>query len=144
MINDNYKTIAISVSTRSRHLEGIAAATIIPGMICDLSSSGAINVDTYDAGGVDQKPCAVIVAVENIYDGGTIDTNYTAGDKIYLRHLVPGDVFHGIAAEAITKGEYLCGDGSGRLKGSTDPLKGNMLALESAVLGARVVVSVGY
>jgi len=84
----------LDVSSCSKSLEGIVSAgeTIIPGEVVQyLASAGTI--ERYH--GVTLNLAALLIAVENTAQGLGVDDAYTAGQRIYFRHMRPGDLFLG-------------------------------------------------
>ena len=50
----------------------------------------------------------MLVAIENMVEGKTVEDNYAALTTIYYRHLRPGDLFWGrVAGAAVLAGEPL-------------------------------------
>lgn len=80
-------TIQLAINTRSKYLEGPAAAAILPGSICKMTATGGWTPVSAAAG-----LYSPIIAVESKAGGGGILDQYEIGAQVYLRHLLPGDI----------------------------------------------------
>jgi uncharacterized protein (AIM24 family) len=101
--------------------EGLAAATVTPGKLLEITSSGKMQHHS-TANGATQ---GVRVALETIHaDAPTteqIDATYASGDVLYYAAALPGDVYYMFLAgsQTVIKGAYLASDGSGNLQAIT-------------------------
>lgn len=152
---DKYNTICISVSSNSRYLEGylrVANSQVAPGYLVKRWKPVAGDGTRYPVYGYpyENPDGPVIVVVENVYEGKSVHDNYLPGEKIYLRHLLPGDTFFGIAAVEIEEAERVAiGNTTGKIVVSTTvaaststcyPVIG--YALQDAAIGDRVPIAV--
>lgn len=83
--------ISIDFNVSGPSLEGIAATPIYPGAILKRLNDREVMPNDVEMGSV--QP---LVAVENRYKGIGISVPYAAGDTVYMRYCLPGDVFYGI------------------------------------------------
>ena len=102
-----------------RHEEGVAGATITPGMLIDTGAAGTLAPHA-SAGGVAEKA----FAIEDALQGKTINDNYASGSRVSYVLAAPGDVVYGWLAsgEKTTTASFLTSNGDGTLKvaGGTD------------------------
>lgn len=93
-------TIMVSVGADSPYLEGTTSGTIYPGMLVERTlTPGEYHATNQTAG--EYSP---LFAVENIYQGKTVDDPYLAGERVMMRYGRTGDVF-------LTKVVYLAAPG---------------------------------
>lgn len=94
-------------------LEGVGSGAILPGHILERDSGGTVSVHSTDGG--DARP--LLVAREEEYCGGAIDTSYADGDNIPYYVMRPGDQFYAIldTSQVVTIGTLLESNGNGRL-----------------------------
>lgn len=94
-----------------RHEEAVAAeATIKPGMLLELNSTGKVIKHNQNGGWAEK-----IIAVEDALQGGTIDSTYDNASIVSFVVASPGDVCYVVlaAGEFITPDMYLCSAGTG-------------------------------
>ncbi len=96
-----------------RHEEGIAGATITPGMLIALNSDGE-----YIPHGTSGIAAERNFALEDALQGRTIADNYTEGELVGFVACVPGDVVFAFLAdgEVVDIGDKLVSNGDGRLQ----------------------------
>lgn len=114
-------TIALSTGpfANSKFEEGICGSTTIyPGMLLIVSGAGTVHPHLTADGFAER-----LVAVENPYAGGTIDTPYTVGVRVMMRIALPGDVFlmKYNGGTALTYGNPLSSNGDGWLRETVTP-----------------------
>lgn len=88
-------------------------ADILPGMLVETNSSDLL-VPHSDAGGWSSK----MFAIEDSYQGRTVDTVYADGDLVQIHRAQPGDKIQAILAgeQVITVDDFLTSNGDGTLK----------------------------
>ena len=91
--------------------EFVAGAAITPGMLVALNASGAVIPHGEAAGNA-----IPMFALEDELQGKTIDDAYAAGDPVQVWVAGRGDIVNAIAGTAITAGDFLVSDGTGKLK----------------------------
>lgn len=91
--------------------EFVAGAAITPGMLVALNASGAVI--PHNAADGNAIP---MFALEDELQGKTIDDVYAAGDPVQVWVAGRGDIVNAIAGTAITAGDFLVSDGTGKLK----------------------------
>jgi hypothetical protein len=111
-------------------IEGVVGATAIkPGMWVRKGTDG-LYVPHPTAGG--DGP--VLIAKENPYNGGTVDTSYAAGDRLFIHVAEPGDVLllRVKTGESIAIGASGISDGAGSFKAvAGTPIKYPVIAEET-------------
>jgi hypothetical protein len=80
-----------------RHEEAVAAGTITPGMLCEITTSGTVQAHS-TAGGRAER----LVALEDALQGNGVDTNYSALDVVQFAVAAPGEVFNLLMASGET------------------------------------------
>lgn len=104
----------IKVKDFLKHIEEFeAAATIIPGMLIEMTS--AEKVQAHSSGGQNIAP--IMFAVEDDLQGNGIDDSYTSGNKAQCWIPQRGDIVYAIVADGqdIDKGDLLESNGDGYL-----------------------------
>lgn len=91
--------------------EFVAGAAITPGMLVALNASGAVIPHGEAAGNA-----IPMFALEDELQGKTIDDAYEAGAPVQVWVAGRGDIVNAIAGTAITAGDFLVSDGTGKLK----------------------------
>ena len=91
--------------------EFVAGDAITPGMLVALNASGAVI--PHNAADGNAIP---MFALEDELQGKTIDDAYAAGDPVQVWVAGRGDIVNAIAGTAITAGDFLVSDGTGKLK----------------------------
>lgn len=100
-----YNTILLSVTSSSPLIEGpasdeeVAGEIIWPGSLCSIkrgnvlgvATDGSIHTCGQSIGGGQVSP--LIIALEDLEEGRTVDDRYYPGDIVKVRHLRAGDVF---------------------------------------------------
>lgn len=106
----------MKVSLYSPLIERLAADTIMPGSLLFLEPSGSVGLFPDDEGA-----CQKIFAIENVYKGGSIDTPYSSGQKLFYRHCRPGDVVLAWLApvQAADEGTFLTSSSGGTVRVTT-------------------------
>lgn len=114
MSTENPKRIVLIGDPRTE--EGQAAATIKPGMLLAMNSSGNL-IPHGSAGGYAER----LYATEDALQGRTIDDNYSSGEKVFVAVAEPGDVIYALLAEgeSTDPSEFLTSAGNGYLKVAT-------------------------
>lgn len=94
--------------------EFIAAGTIVPGMLLELTSEG--KVQAHSTGGGSAVP--IMIALEDELQGNGIDDSYSADDPVQVWVPYRGDEFYGVLAdgENVAIGDYLESAGNGYLR----------------------------
>jgi len=113
-----------------RHEELVAAGTITPGMLCEVTSDGEVQAHSTEGGRAER-----LIAQEDALQGKGVDTDYSADAIVSLAVAGPGDVFNMLVAlgEAGDPGEPVISDGNGALK-----------TVDNATSAAVVVQVIGY
>lgn len=97
----DYNSIIVDINPHAKHLEGVlkidtgrAATTVLPGHLMQyLSDTNAQEFDTSKLSPSRRYYAySIMIAVENIYEGNTINDPYLEGNKVYCRVPLPGDV----------------------------------------------------
>lgn len=121
--------------------EFVAGAAITPGMLVALNASGAVI--PHNAADGNAIP---MFALEDELQGKTIDNAYAAGDPVQVWVAGRGDIVNAIAGAAITAGDFLVSDGTGKLKpAGTAAVQAHSIvgqALAAASSGDRVAVRI--
>lgn len=120
MINDRPRRIHLVKGVESRYEEGRAGATITPGMLIALSSTGVYVPHSVATGNAERN-----FALEDALQGKTIDDNYASGDLTRFIIAGRGDVILGLlkAGQNVANGALLNSDGAGCLQaGTTNPI----------------------
>lgn len=131
-------TIALNISGSSPYIEGIARAVISPGML--------LKRPVFVPHNNEEAAAEPIFAVENIYEGLTIDDDYAIGSIVYARVCRPGDIilaYIGGVFPSVT-GASLDSNGDGSLRVIATPAPGAIIAkaLILAVSGSRAPVRI--
>ena len=100
-----YNTIILSASSSSPLIEGPASdeeqvdEIIYPGNLCDIKRGNVLGIPTdhsiHTCGQAGWQLSPMIIALEDIENGKTIDVRYFPGERVPVRHFRPGDVFLG-------------------------------------------------
>lgn len=95
-----------------RHEELVAAGTISPGMLCEVTTSGTVQAHSTEGGYAER-----LVAEEDALQGNGVDTDYSAADIVSLAVALPGDVFNMLMAsgEDGAPGQAVVSAGDGTL-----------------------------
>lgn len=108
--------------------EYLAAGTIKPGMLVELTSANKVQAHSLNNG-----PALVAFATEDEFQGKTIDDNYSADDKVQVWIPQRGDVAYALlaAGEETEIGDLLISDGKGALKvaDASDALDGAIVGV---------------
>jgi hypothetical protein len=93
-----------------RHEEAVAAGTITPGMLCEITTSGTIQAHS-TAGGRGER----LVALEDALQGRGVDTDYSAAEIVQFAVMEPGGVFNMLmaAGETGSPGQEVVSGGDG-------------------------------
>jgi len=105
----------VKLKNYSNHIEeGLAAAAITPGMLCELSSTA----NTYQKHSSAGENAARIFALEDELQGKGIDDDYSAADRVQLWYPAPGDMVYAILedGENVSRGDLLESAGTGNLR----------------------------
>lgn len=100
-----YNTILLSVNSASPLIEGpctdeeIASEIVWPGSLCSIKRGNVLGVATdhsvhtcgQSVGGGQVSP--LIIALEDLENGRTVNDRYYPGEIVKVRHLRPGDIF---------------------------------------------------
>jgi hypothetical protein len=133
MANTDNNTIALQVSTTSAYYEAYCYNdAITPGMLCMRFDANTITPHSNNAGAAEN-----MYALEDGYQGRTIDDSYQAGDRVYTRICRSGDVVLAWVRNALplAMGAFLMSHGGGTLAGNghltniTTPEVGGVLAV---------------
>jgi hypothetical protein len=111
--------------------EGVAGATILPGMLVGVQSDGTIDYHK-DEGGFAEKA----FAVENALAGKTITDAYSADDLIQYNIQRPGSIVQALVkdGEDVDIGDMLFSHGDGYLR----PLDTSSLATNAFPVGVAL------
>ena len=96
------KTVLLKGDPLGQEYPVNAAQTVVPGELVALQTNGTVQ---RAAAGAALVP--IMIAREEDYTGGSIDTAYAAGERCPLWHLKPGDEFYGFVTAAVTVGAGL-------------------------------------
>lgn len=93
--------------------EKVAAGTITPGMLVELTSADKVQAHSTEAG-VAEK----MFAYEDEHQGNTISDDYSAADYVQLWLPQRGDVVYALLADGEDAGigDFLVSDGAGKLR----------------------------
>ena len=69
--------------------ELVAASTISPGMLLEVIAAGTIQAHSTEGGRAER-----IIALEDEFQGKTVDDDYSADDPVQIAVAVPGEVFN--------------------------------------------------
>lgn len=96
-----------------RHEEAVAAGTVTPGMLCEMTSSGTVQAHSSEGGRAER-----LIALEDALQGRGVDTNYSAADIVTLAVAAPGEVFNLLMAsgEDGQPGDEVISAGDGTIK----------------------------
>ena len=105
------KTIMLNCGDDPRRYEDKADATIYPGYMLRVTSTGVAVHAT-----VGQK-CATIFAIENSLEGDDIDDAYATAERLQYVHAKPGDEVLAVLANGqnVARGALLESAGNGQL-----------------------------
>jgi len=94
--------------------ELIAAGTITPGMLLEVTSAGKVQAHSTEGGRAER-----IVALEDALQGSTVDDDYSADDPVQIEVVAPGSVMNMLisAGEALNPGDEVFSYGDGTLAG---------------------------
>jgi len=106
--------------------EAVAAATITPGMLLELTSDGEVQPHS-DSDGFSER----LFATEDALQGNDIDDDYSDGDIVNYALARPGDVIYAWLAggEVSTVGKHLISNGDGCLHGVGSGSYGHPIAV---------------
>lgn len=90
-----------------------AGQTVVPGELLSHLAAGTVQRHGVAVATTFNEP--LMVAREEEYVGGSIDTPYAAGDRCPYMILRPGDEWYGIAAGAIAAGAFVEFAAAGRV-----------------------------
>jgi hypothetical protein len=109
-----------------------ANATITPGMLIELMSTGKVRAHSTSGGNAVR-----MFALEDELQGNGIDDNYSAADRVQCWNAVPGEEVYAILAdgETIAIGDFLESNGAGLLQKHTSDVE----SFESAEAGSITV-----
>lgn len=98
--------------TQWRHEELVAAGTITPGMLCEVTTSGTVQAHSTQGGRAER-----LVALEDALQGNGVDTNYSASDVTQLAVMETGSVFNLLMASGETgsPGQEVVSNGDGTI-----------------------------
>ena len=101
----SYNNILLSVNSSSPLVEGPASdeeavdEIIYPGNLCTMQRGNVLGVPTdnsvHTCGQLGGNVSPLLIALEDIENGKTVDVRYFPGERVPVRHLRPGDVFLG-------------------------------------------------
>jgi len=93
--------------------EYVAAGTITPGMLVELTSAG--KVQAHSSAG---EPVLPMFALEDELQGNGIDDNYSADDQVQVWVTVRGEEVYALLkdGENVSIGDFLESDGAGHLQ----------------------------
>lgn len=96
-----------------RHEEGVAAATITPGMLISRTSAGKVTPHAVSGGAAERN-----YALEDALQGKTITHDYAADDLVAFVSASPGDVIYALLAdgENAANGAKLTSNADGTLQ----------------------------
>lgn len=109
----SYRTIIADTNPNSFVSdEKVAAGTITPGMLIELTSSNTVQAHSTE-GGTGERA----FAVENDLQGRVVGTNYTAAEKVQIAHVLPGRLVNALmqSGESGSIGDELVSGGDGTL-----------------------------
>jgi len=95
-----------------RHEEAVAAGTIKPGMILEMTTDGEVQAHSNEGGRHGR-----MVAVEDALQGNGVDTDYSEDDIVSIAVMSPGSVFNllMLAGETGSPGQEVASDGTGHV-----------------------------
>lgn len=73
--------------------ELVAAATISPGMLLEVTAAGKVQAHSVEGGRAER-----IIALEDEFQGKTVSDNYSADDPVQMAVALPGEVFNMLMA----------------------------------------------
>lgn len=90
-----------------------ASATLKPGMLAALNSSGELIAQNAEG-----KLCEKLVMLEDALQGGTVNDTYTAGTVADAAVIFPGSEAQVLlkAGEKVVVGDYVTGTGTGKFQ----------------------------
>jgi len=94
-------------------LEGVAGATITPGMLIMESSDSGV-----DPHGTENGVAAPLFAIEDSFQGNTVSTDYSATNRVFYVHAQGGDVIYALleTGNNVGIGDALVSNGLGALQ----------------------------
>lgn len=101
MIYDN-NTIVLRATNESKYLEGVAGEVIYPGRFVKWVGSDTVMLDDGGIVLASSGSLKTHIAVENKFDGSTIETPYEIGSRVMVRVCLPGDLVLALAYYATT------------------------------------------
>ena len=95
-----------------RHEELLAAGTITPGMLLEVTTSGTVRAHATEGGCAER-----LIAVEDALQGQTVDDDYSASDVVSMAVAAPGAVFNMLMKKGETgsPGQEVVSAGDGTL-----------------------------
>jgi len=96
-----------------RHEEAVAASTITPGMLLEVTTSGTVQAHSTEGGRAER-----LAAAEDALQGKTVDNDYSADDVVSMMLPAPGSVVNLLmaAGETGSPGQEVMSAGDGTLK----------------------------
>jgi hypothetical protein len=96
-----------------RREELVAAGTISPGMLLEVLAAGTIQAHSLEGGRSER-----LVAIEDVFQGKGVDTNYSAADQVFVAVVEPGSVWNLLmaAGEDGAPGAAVISAGDGTVK----------------------------
>lgn len=93
--------------------EEVAAATITPGAVVELTSAGKVQPHSTADG-----PVSVMLALEDELQGNTIEDDYAADDRVQVWAVQPGEEALVLIPSSLSPdiGDYLQSNGDGKCK----------------------------
>lgn len=100
-----------------RREELVAAGTITPGMLCEVTTDGKVRAHSVEGGRAER-----LVAIEDVLQGKGVDTNYSASDLVSLAVMEPGSVWNLLVAsgQSGAPGNAVISAGNGKVKCASD------------------------
>jgi len=120
-----------------RREESVAAATIEPGMLLELTSADKVQAHSVSGGTAERA-----FAVEDALQGKSIEDDYDADDIVSYNLVMPGSVVFAILkkGENVDVGDFLSSDGAGRLIEYTAGSERLAVAIEAKDLSGETAV----
>jgi hypothetical protein len=82
-----YQTIAVKARPDFRTGEAISSAAIKPGMVVEPVAAGTVRPNQVVTAGLTSRT----IALEDLYTGGTVTTEYASGARVRWGIFLPGD-----------------------------------------------------
>lgn len=93
LLNKSRNTIAVDAGSDTKFVEAIGMEEILPGQLLYYDTTDPARRVRRFIASTDGEQMPMLVAVENKAEGKTVEDSYAIGERVYMRHFRPGDLF---------------------------------------------------